>query len=167
MIKPMPCPFCIDNILYKSVSKIKEIKIDNSEDFVKSTMEDIFSVLNLVKVKPKKISLFISPKWKYDLYKIIKKELEKTRDFKVIMGKVMQNSDMKKHSKEVMKIIQKTVKTGIDNVSSQEKEFKVIKESVDFFKQEFKANINVIKAEESKENKAQQASPGKVAILVE
>ena len=64
-------------------------------------------------------------------------------------------------------IIQKTVKTGIDNVSSQEKEFKVIKESVDFFKQEFKANINVIKAEESKENKAQQASPGKVAILVE
>jgi len=156
-----------DFVAVASWPKIKEIKIDNSEDFVKSTMEDIFSVLNLVKVKPKKISLFISPKWKYDLYKIIKKELEKTRDFKVIMGKVMQNSDMKKHSKEVMKIIQKTVKTGIDNVSSQEKEFKVIKESVDFFKQEFKANINVIKAEESKENKAQQASPGKVAILVE
>ena len=152
-----------------SVAKWPELidcEIDNSEDIIKSTLEDIHSVLGLVKVKPKTISLFVSEKWKYDLYKIIQKEMKDSRDFKIIMSKIMENTEMKKHSKDIMKIIQKSLKTGIDNISSQNKEFKIINESKEFFKKEFSAEIEITKAEDSKEAKAQQALPGKVAIVV-
>ena len=43
----------------------------------------------------------------------------------------------------------------------------VINQSKEFFENEFKAKIEVIKAQDSSENKANQAVPGKVAILVE
>lgn len=147
--------------------KIKDVEIDNSEDFIKNTLEDINSVLNLVKVKPKKISLFVSEKWKYALYKIIKSEMKKTRDFKVIMSKVMQDNELKKYSKDIIKIIQKSLKTGIDNISTQDKEYDIIEQSKEFFEKEFNAEVIILKAEQSRENKARQALPGKVAILVE
>ena len=77
---------------------------------IKETLEDIHSVLNLLKInKPKKIELFVAEKWKYDLYKILKKELEKTRDFGKLMGIVMKKENLKKHSKDISKIIQKTL----------------------------------------------------------
>jgi len=146
----------------------KKIKQDNSEDIIKNTMEDIYSVLTLLKIKQaKKIRLFIADKWKYDLYKILHKELQKTRDFKHLMSKVMQKNELKRYSKEIVKIIQKTSKTGIDNIIEQSEEFKILLQSKDFFKSEFKAEIIIEKADKSKENKARQALPGKVAILVE
>ncbi len=147
--------------------EIKKVEIDNSEELIKDTLEDIHSVLNLVNIKPKKIMLFVAEKWKYELYREIKKIMKETRDFKQIMAKVMQKNEFKKHSKEVMKLIQKSLKSGIDEISSQEKEYKILKESKEFLKKEFDAVVSVEKAEDSKENKARQALPGKAAILVE
>ena len=148
--------------------KASKVVKDRSEDIIRDTMEDIHSVLNLLKIKkPKKIALFVADKWKYDLYKILKKKLEKTRDFKEIMSEVMKNSEMKRYAKDITKIIQKVVKSGIDDCSTQSEECDVLKQSIDFFKNDFKAEISVEKAENSKENKARKALPGKVAILVE
>ena len=124
-------------------------------------------MLKLVKIKPKKITLFIAEKWKYDLFKILKKELKNERNFGKLMGKVMKNNEFKKHSKDIAKIIQRTLKHGIDDITSQEKEYTILKESRDFFGKEFKTEIEVIKAEDSKKNKANSALPGKVAILIE
>ena len=142
-------------------------EIDVLETLIKDTLEDIYSVLKLVKIKPKKITLFVSEKWKYNLFKILKKELKNNRDFGKLMGKVMKNNEFKKHSKDIAKIIQRALKHGVDEITTQEKEFKTLQESRDFFAKEFKTDIEVIKAEDSKENKARQANPGKVAIFVE
>ena len=143
-------------------------EIDLLENLIKETLEDIYSVLKLLKIKkPKKITLFVAEKWKYKLFKLLKKELKNNRDFGKVMGKVMKNNEFKKHSKEIAKIIQKTLKQGVDEITTQEKEFETLQESRDFFATEFKTNIEVVKAENSKENKARQAQPGKVAILVE
>ena len=72
-----------------------------------------------------------------------------------------------KYSKDVIKIIQKSLKSGIDKVDTQKNEYKILKESQEFLEKEFKASLCVEKAEDSKENKAKQALPGKAAILVE
>jgi hypothetical protein len=78
----------------------------------------------------------------------------------------MKNNEFKKHSKDISKIIQRALKHGIDDAGNQNSEFKALEESRDFFAQEFKSEIEVIKAEDSKENKARSALPGKPAILV-
>jgi leucyl-tRNA synthetase len=141
---------------------------DKSEELIRSTITDINSVIKLAKLdKTNKITLFVSSVWKYELYKLLKNKLEETRDFKVLIGAVMQNENLKQHSKEITKIIQKVMKTGIDYLTTQSKEFEVLKQSKEFFENEFKSSVEIIKAEDSQENKAGQASPGKVAILVE
>ena len=148
--------------------KIKEVKDDRSEDIIRDTREDINSVLKLLKIKsPKKVTLLISHPWKYELYKILQTELQNSRDFKVLMGAVMKKESLKKYSKDISKIIPKVIKTGIDFVSNQSEEFTVINQSKEFFEKEFNTKIEVIKSQDSKENKANHAAPGKVAILVE
>ena len=148
--------------------QIKDVMDDRSEDIIRDTREDINSVLTLLKLKsPKKITLLVAHPWKYELYTILKAELQNSRDFKVLICAVMKNDSLKRYAKDITKIIQKVAKTGIDFVSNQDVEFTTINQSKEFFENEFKAKIEVIKAQDSSENKANQAVPGKVAILVE
>lgn len=141
-----------------------------AENIIKDTIDDINSVLKLTKItKPSKIQLFASEPWKYKLYKILKKEIKETRDFKVLIGKVMADSEVKKYGKEATKIIQRIVKSGkgLNDVLSHELEYKSLVESKDFLEREFKSTIIIKKAEDSEQAKAKQALPGKPAILVE
>ena len=50
---------------------------------------------------------------------------------------------------------------------SQESELKALKDAAKAYEEEFKCEIEVIAAENSREPKAKQSMPGKAAILVE
>ncbi|MBN2423242.1 leucine--tRNA ligase [Candidatus Woesearchaeota archaeon] len=149
-------------------------KINNEiiilEKIIETTLNDIHSVLKITGIKkPKKITLFISQEWKYDLYNKLKPLLEKTRNFSDIIKEVMKDEKLKKQGKSVMGIIQRIIKTGktIEDFTSANQEFKAMNEARDFFAKEFNAEFIVEKAENSKENKANSAMPSKPAILVE
>ncbi|MBD3204363.1 leucine--tRNA ligase [Candidatus Woesearchaeota archaeon] len=141
------------------------------EDIIETTLNDIHSVLKITGIKkPKKITLFTAPGWKYKLFKKLKKVLEKTRKFSDIMKEVMKDGTIKKHGKDATKIIQKLIKTGksVEKSTSEKAEFIAVKEARDFFSKEFyDAEIVVNTADESKHKKANQAMPNKPAILVE
>jgi hypothetical protein len=64
-----------------------------------------------------------------------------------------------------MKIVEKALKSGV-NVFDRTGELHALSESIGFFKNELGCEIEVLNAEESKEAKARNALPGKVAILV-
>lgn len=148
-------------------SKINK-DVELAEDIIKSTREDIFAVLKLAHIsKPKKIQLFVAESWKFKLFSQLKTILEKTRDMKEIMSKVMQDSELKKHGKHIAKLVSHTLRKGVDDLLSQKVELKAINESSKFFENEFKCEIEIMSADESKENKARKAMPGKPAILVE
>lgn len=150
-------------------SKIKPERI-LAEEIVRDTIDDINSVLNLIKIKkPKKIMLFVAEPWKYEMYKILEKELRASHEVKALIGKAMKNADVKKHGQEATKIIQRVVKSGkgVDEVLDHNLEKKALSESKDFFEREFKSKVVVEAAESSKQPKAKQALPGKPAILVE
>ncbi len=145
--------------------KINE-EVEYYDSFLGNTVGDIGSILKLVKVKAKKIKLFVAEDWKYKLVKDVKKELEKTRNASEIIKKVM----VKEKSKEVSKIVSMLVK---DNnkipklVLSQKEELKILEENKGFIEEEFKVKLELIREQNSKEEKAKQAMPGKVAIFVE
>jgi leucyl-tRNA synthetase len=149
------------------VPKTDVKEIDKTEEIIQKTMEDVYSVLKLLKVdKPKEIRLFIADAWKYELYELIKTELESTRDFGKIMASVMMHEHLKQHSKDIAKIIQKLMKTGVSEVIKMDKEYSALKESTSFLSKEYGCTVSVAKAEESHEEKARNAMPGKPAILV-
>jgi leucyl-tRNA synthetase len=151
-----------------------ETKIDEeaefAEAFISNTVSDINAVLELTKIqKPQKITLFVSEQWKYDFFRLFRDLLEETRNEGEIIKRTVANVEFKKHAQDIVKLIPKLIK-DLSKVPAvileQEKELLALKEAKDTLEKEFGAYIELIKAEDSKESKAKNAMPGKVAILV-
>ena len=143
-----------------------DLKIEASEEAVSGIVSDINSVLKLAKIeKPEKITLFVAEKWKYDFFKKVKKAMEKTRN----IGEIIKLTMDKEHGKEISRLVPRLVKdeSRIPNVIlEQNTELKSFDENKIFIKKQFNCEIEVVKAEDSKEEKAKQAIPSKPAILV-
>ncbi|MBA3064175.1 hypothetical protein FP803_01925 [Candidatus Woesearchaeota archaeon] len=131
--------------------------------------KDIAYILDLIKVeKPKKLTLFVSGKWKYKFFRELKKEIEKTRDVSAIMKAII--PQFRENSKDVSKLVPLIVKNPGRIplvILDQDIEFNVLQNSKKLFEDEFKSIVEIIKAEDSKQAKAKNAMPGKPAIVVE
>ncbi len=148
-------------------------KIDDEaqkgEELISQILSDVQQVLKLAKIdNPKKLTLIISPMWKYKFFDVLRDALNETRDFKEIIGKVMVD-DLKKHGKDITKLIPKYIKAGsVPEVVNQKFESKIIEASKEFLSKEYNnAEVVVEMAEKSKEGKAKNAMPGKPALLIE
>ena len=150
-----------------------ESKIDREaealEEALEATKKDIHSVIELAKIgKPSRIIIFVADEWKYDFIKKLKEEMEKTRNISEIMKKF--SEEFSNYMKEISKIIPRLVKdeTKLPKaVLDRNKELNALKASADGLKEEFKCDVEVIEEKDSKEIKAKNAMPGKVAILVQ
>ena len=150
--------------------KIDE-KSEAAEDFVIVVIQDIRNVLTLTKIeKPKKITLFVPEQWKYDLMTELKEQLAKTRNPGEILKTMMAKTEFKKHGQDISRIVPAAVKdeSKIPKIIlNQEEEHKALNEVTDQIAKEFGAEIEIIKAQDSKEAKAKNAQPSKPAILVQ
>lgn len=154
--------------------KFDASKIDRraeaSIELIDNVKKDIYEILKLTKIEhPKKITLFVAPKWKYDFVERLKSEMEKTRNATELIKLIMQ-SGLKTYGNEITKLIPKLLADEgkiPEIVLGQEIEFNALNNAADNFKNEFKCEIEVVVAEKSKIEKTKQAMPNKPAILVE
>lgn len=136
------------------------------EELLENTKKDIYSVLQLAKIeKPEKITIIISPKWKYELFNIVKEKILVTRNASEIIKHVM-STELKKHGQDITKIIPKIIDKIPEHVLDQDSEMNFFSENKDFLEKEFNCNVELIPAEESSEAKAKNAGPGKPAIII-
>ncbi len=148
-------------------------KIDLKQEYLEEVNEnlrrDIIDLLRLVKIeKPSEIKIVTSKKWKYDFVKKYKELIREKRDYKHVMQGVM-NSDLKKHGKEATKIITLFFKDA-SRIPKQELSAEEEKNNYDSYKEklgdEFNCKVLVEEGDSSKEAKADNALPGKPAIIV-
>lgn len=149
-------------------SKINE-ELNTKEMFLEQVMSDIRTVQQLAKIdKISRIKVLVADPWKFDFFNIVKKELKKNnRDFKSILGKIMSMDNLKPHGKDITKVLPLLLKKGLPNYISENEEVHMLNDSMETIKKEFSAELEIIKARDSKEGKAKQALPGKPAILIE
>ena len=160
-------------ISLSSWPKYDESKIDKeanaSEELVHTVFSDISKVLELINIeKPKRITLIVSPVWKFHFAKKIQKELTKTREVKELMKILM--PEFKQFGQEVVKLIPAIVKDPAklpELVLSQKKEIEILDNANKDFAQEFSCEIKILKAEDSKHQKAKSSMPGKVGVIIE
>ena len=151
-----------------------ENKIDKKAEAVAmlaaNTRKDITEILRLTQIgMPKKITLFVADKWKYDFMEKLKTEMKKTRNASNLI-KILMTSDLKIYAHEINKLITMLLKdeTKIPHiVLSQEIEFHALNDASKNYEDEFKCKVEVIVAERATQLKAKQALPGKAAILIE
>ncbi|MFH1133222.1 MAG: leucine--tRNA ligase [Nanoarchaeota archaeon] len=132
------------------------------KEFVEATRRDIISVMELLHLKsPRMITLYIAPAWSYGAMAKIKAAMESSRNVGELIKAAMDGS----HQKEVASLVQKVIKDQKKMpklVLSPELEIAALQEAA--FEKEFHAEIRVVRAEDSNEQKASQALPGRVAI---
>lgn len=151
------------------VANVKKINpsLNASEELIRKVSSDVQEVLKLAKIdSPKKLTFIVSPVWKYDLYKLVAKELENTRNPSDILKKVMA-TDLKKYGQDISKIVPSLINQNISEVSSQDLEKRMLSEAVSYFESEFSTKVVVELADSSKHPKAKNAAPGKPAIVAE
>ncbi len=144
-----------------------DLAAEAAANTARSAMDDIRDILQLVKIgNPKSITLIVAHAWKYDFIKRLKSELDRTYD----VGQLIQACVDKEHGKDISKIVPKLAKDRSkipDIVNSQHEELSALEQDRQAFVDEFKAEVKIIKAEDSGNPKANNALPGKPAILVE
>ncbi len=142
-------------------------KLNSMEETVKKTVEDAKTVTKLVKKKPKKISVYIANEWKRAVYDSILKDVDFS-DPKSVIGQIMKNPEIRKHGKDAVKFAQNLMKTSgeLKEVLSEDEEFLALKGAEKFFRNELGCPVEVIRAAQSKSERAKKAEPGKPGIEV-
>jgi leucyl-tRNA synthetase len=178
-------PFCphvseelwekIGNQKFISVAQwpmVDELMIDKNlekiEDLIVSLRRDILKVKELAKIdKVSKVKIFISPEWKWTALIMVREALGEKPDFSLAMKTLMNDSEMKKHGKEIQPFL-KTLINNYGEFSTLEKfnELLVFENANSILEKEF-GKIEIISAEKSEEGKARNAFPGKPALLIE
>ncbi|MFQ6136395.1 MAG: leucine--tRNA ligase [Candidatus Hydrothermarchaeales archaeon] len=153
--------------------KVDERLIDEdaeaAEDFVKQTIEDVENILNVTGIKPKKIVMYTSSKWKWEVFKIAS-EVGKP-EMKEIMSRVMQDEGLRRKGKEVVGYVNDIVKEmTMRRLEVEIDEYDVLSKSKAFFQKRFNSEVEIYASEgEAYDpmNKRRQARPLKPAIYVE
>lgn len=150
-------------------SKIDK-KSESLDKMIEQTKEDIASILELTKIeKPKKISLWVAENWKYDLFREVKKQIEKTRDIGSVMKAVMQNKVLKPYGSEISKMVPNLVKNPEkmpDLVLDQKIELETLNEAKNELETHFGCRIEISKSDGSRSDRAKKSMPGKPGIEI-
>ena len=139
---------------------------ERAESLVQNIVKDINEIKNIVETKPEKIHIYLSPDWKWDLYKIAD-EVGKP-DIGQIMGKAISQNiyDNKKEianvAKKISREMTKTRYIGkIDEAT-------ILEDAKTFIQEEVDAEV-IIHTDDSydPQNKARNAMPYKPALFME
>lgn len=145
-------------------SKI-DLRLEAQEELVDRVAYDIKVVQDLTNIRPTKVQIFVSSPWKYGLYKKLQEHLKHTRDLSELIEKTKDES----HLSDIPKLIQAVLKDRSklpEIVLDQETEVLALTKYKDALSGRVALQIEILREQESTDNKAKQALPGKPAILL-
>ncbi len=151
-----------------------ESLIDDKAEVAARMQEQISSDLKVVKElakidHPEFIKIILAPVWKYDALRIIKDKLSETRNPGEIIKALMSNDELRPHGQELSKLVPAIVKDPSkipEIIISQDEELLIVNELKQKIESEENATVIVETAEDSKEQKARTALPGKPGIVI-
>jgi leucyl-tRNA synthetase len=134
------------------------LKEEAAEDEIRRILKDVEEIKKLSKIKkPTKITIFIAPPWKYEVYNDVLQGI----DIKEIIAK------HKGLEKEVSAYAAKLKKKRItDELFLKGHELKHLEETKDFLEKELKTKVEIVPAEKINHPKALVAEPEKPGILI-
>lgn len=142
--------------------------VEKQEDFLNAIVEDVRKILKVTRMEPRKIILYTSIPWKYEVLKTVIDSGE--YNVGVLMKKVMSDPNLRRYGKEVNKYIQQLVKDRPTYVPDFN-EYDILVENIDFISREFDCQVHVFRADDEEkydpQNKARVANPLKPGIFIE
>jgi leucyl-tRNA synthetase len=142
---------------------------DLGEKLIEQTISDIVQVKKLAKVdSPQKCTLFVSDIWKYNLFSFANEKLKEGVPKQDVLKNVLAEEQFKQYGQMISKFLPKMVFANqVPDTLSQDEEVAFLKDAKAFLESEAGCSIEIIRAQDSQKKKAQNALPGKPAILVQ
>ncbi len=144
-----------------------DVKAEAEDRLFQEIVSDIGNVLKLARIdSPKKITLITSFAWKYRLLEEFRKV--ESRIPGDIIRKLM-DTDLRRYGQEISKLVPKLISdpSKVNVALGADEELRVLQAQKDRLSSHFNAEVEVMAAESSKEQKANSAMPGKPAIIVQ
>ncbi len=141
-----------------------------SERLVQQTLDDVRHIRELAKIdKPKKVTVFTAPQWKWNAIGIAAQACKDKPDFGAVMKALMQDADVRSHGKEVEGFAKQAVKVAKEFLGREKiDENALLLENAAFFTRELGCEFVVVDSDSAaNKEKAQKAFPLKPALLVE
>jgi leucyl-tRNA synthetase len=134
------------------------------EDLLKKTLADIEEVKNIVKIQPKKITLFVAENWKFRVHNMVLKN--KDRNMNDITKEIMATGA---YGKATVMFIQNLYKhlNEMQQVMPRAMQFSLLNESKEFMEKEAGCKIAIEDSEKTENAKAKSATPQKFGIFME
>ena len=141
-----------------------DIAAEMQESLVGAVVADIENIIKFKGIRAKECHLFVSEPWKHKVHKII--FAKKERNPNAIIAELMKDAEMKKHGKEVPRLVNRLIKAE-GEIMVPKKEFEVLSGAIPFLERHFGMKFAVEMAEKAKIDKAGAAVPGKPSIYLE
>jgi leucyl-tRNA synthetase len=154
--------------------EVKETLLDEEaekiDEYFDSVSSDIRDIQELFDDQPETIKIIQSTGWKYSAAEAILEEIEKdNKDVGDIMSQVL-DADLKSHAEDINSM----VVDAVENPGKFQKQFvpedletEALEQNQRRWKDEFDAEIKIERQEESEEDKATRAEPGRPAIVMD
>jgi leucyl-tRNA synthetase len=139
------------------------------EALIKQTAEDTENILKVTGMRPKKLYMYTSPTWKWEVLNVLSKSESKSQGD--IIKAAMEKKEIRVKGKEAVKYITQLIKGPASGKVIEIDEKGVLEDARPFFEKEFKCEVVVLNSEEvgihDPMNKSRQAMPLKPAIYAE
>ncbi|MDO9033735.1 MAG: leucine--tRNA ligase [Methanoregula sp.] len=151
--------------------KLVSPRIELSEELLSRTVEDIESIMKLIQITPKAITIALAPEWKHEIFRTIAQSADRT----TVIKEIMKDDRMKKRGKEATDAARQCT-TLIHRLPPQVvtplalepvNEHAVFEAAQAFLEHEFGVPVHITDAEKGVHVKAATALPFKPAIIIE
>lgn len=142
-----------------------DLKLEAQEDLVEKVVYDIKAIIDLTKINPKKVQIFVSAPWKYAFYRKLKEQIKHTRVVSQLIEKTKDND----HMDQIPKLIQDALKDQSkipEIVLDQETEIYALTKHKHIISSRLGLEIEILKEQDSSNPKAKSALASKPAILL-
>ena len=151
--------------------KLISLRVELAEELLSRTVEDIESIMKLIQLTPKAITIALAPEWKHDIFRTI----AKSADRNTVIKEIMKDDSMKKRGKEATDaarqcttLIHRLPPQVVTPLSQEPvNEHAVFEAAQAFLEHEFGVTVHITDAENGVHVKAATALPFKPAIIIE
>ncbi|MDH5754789.1 MAG: leucine--tRNA ligase [Candidatus Bathyarchaeota archaeon] len=165
----------------KTDEKTIDIMVEESENFIKSVIEDTLNIIRATKTTPSKIYYYTSAPWKWKIYlTMLEKATSGTLETSTLIRELLKEPELRENAKEVARMVPKIADEIMKMPETKKErqlsigaldEDEILKNAKIFLKEEFKAEIHVFGENDPKrydpKQRAKLAKPYRPAIFIE
>ncbi|HZK30859.1 MAG TPA: leucine--tRNA ligase [Methanoregula sp.] len=151
--------------------KLVNTRIELAEELLSRTVEDIESIMKLIQITPKSVTISVAPAWKQEIFLHIARAEDRTN----VIRDIMKDDAMRKRGREATDaakqcttLIHRLPPHVVGHLAKEPvNELAVFQAAKSFLEKEFGVPVHVTQAESSEHAKAATALPFKPAIVIE